>query len=227
MLAARCAEGFQELHKFWWGYTIALGAIILLWLVKELIDFFAVLSSNRHSADFLKVGLLHPLCKVAAIILRCLLCLALHHLGLNVSPAVMLPPRHCMFPLRFFLFPLRTAFFVKHSICIDVDAAPLFVTPVRCIDTAPSAVPCSRRGLSMAASHQCSCSRTGPFRGRPLMMESVCCSRMATTVSWVSSQAAMLTSPTAHPQSRCSRCREARQYNERTQISKPALVYET
>ena len=47
--------GFQEVHKFWWGYSIALGAIILLWLVKELVDYFAVLSSNRRSASSLKV----------------------------------------------------------------------------------------------------------------------------------------------------------------------------
>lgn len=51
----RRAGGFQEVHKFWWGFSIALGAILLLWLVKELADYFAVLSSNRRGANSLKV----------------------------------------------------------------------------------------------------------------------------------------------------------------------------
>lgn len=55
MLIVPFAKGLQDLHKFWWGYAIALGAIILLWLIKELIDVFAVLSSNRRSASSFKV----------------------------------------------------------------------------------------------------------------------------------------------------------------------------
>ena len=48
-LAARnnAAVPSQEEYKFWWGYAIVLGAIILLWLSKEVIDVFRVLAANR------------------------------------------------------------------------------------------------------------------------------------------------------------------------------------
>lgn len=38
----------EELNKFFWGYAIVLGVIILLWIVKEVLDLFAVLKSNRR-----------------------------------------------------------------------------------------------------------------------------------------------------------------------------------
>lgn len=98
-VTAPCAGGCQELHKFWWGYAVALGAIVLLWLAKEVIDFFAVLSSNRRGADSLKVVPLSSLQRSCADSYICclrwirpgLICLAfLHHLvsAWNVSPAV-------------------------------------------------------------------------------------------------------------------------------------------
>lgn len=39
----------QELAKFFWGYTIALGAIILLWVAKEAVDFVQVTAANRRA----------------------------------------------------------------------------------------------------------------------------------------------------------------------------------
>ena len=38
----------QEAHKFYWGYAIIIGAIILVWLLKEVIDFFRVTADNKR-----------------------------------------------------------------------------------------------------------------------------------------------------------------------------------
>jgi hypothetical protein len=38
----------QELAKFFWGYAIIVGALILVWLAKEAIDFIRVKADNKR-----------------------------------------------------------------------------------------------------------------------------------------------------------------------------------
>lgn len=38
----------QEKAKFFWGYAIVVGALILLWLAKEAIDFVRVKADNKR-----------------------------------------------------------------------------------------------------------------------------------------------------------------------------------
>lgn len=41
----------KEKNKFYWGYAIILGSIMLLWITKEVLDFFAVMESNRRGPE--------------------------------------------------------------------------------------------------------------------------------------------------------------------------------
>ena len=234
MVIAPCAEGFQELHKFWWGYAIALGAIILLWLAKELIDFFAVLSCNRRSADSLKVGLHTSLQRLREdFFLAC------------VGPVWALS---CITaPLRLGIQRLTSFRFRRTALLVQPAVLSALTLPHHCITCLPhhpvtwlphhrikwlphhrrkhslcASLPCSRLGPSTAASRRYSSSRTGPFRGRPPTTESVCPSQTATTAPRVSSRAAMLTRPTARLQSSFSRCRWACWYDARGPAALPS-----